>query len=149
MATFDGNDLKKWRESLGISAADLAEKVSCDVSTVHKYESGKLKMDPDVLYQICSALGDTRKWQVGMRTMYPSSYARVHPEPILYDLPGVIMKLYSTVRELEDLERNALNDGADGEIDSLALHEQLKRQCEEMTRAAQSALSILKRGESG
>lgn len=40
MAVFAPSDLKKWRETLGISAADLAEVVNCDTSTIHRYEAG-------------------------------------------------------------------------------------------------------------
>ena len=42
MATFDGNDLKRWREEHRISAADLAERISVDVSTLYRNENGKI-----------------------------------------------------------------------------------------------------------
>lgn len=149
MATFDGNDLKKWRERRGISAADLAERISCDVSTLYRYENGKIKPDPDVMYQICRELGDARMWHVWMRTAYPMSYAREHPEPIMYDLPGVIMTLYTEVRDLEDLERKVLKDGADGKIDCMALHDDLISECKQMIQAAQSLKSMLEGKQNG
>lgn len=74
MAVFAGSDLKKWRESQGMSAADLAERISCDTTTLYRYESGKLKPNPDVMFQICEALGDIDRWTSWMRTEYPTSY---------------------------------------------------------------------------
>lgn len=62
MAVFAGSDLKKWRESQGMSAADLAERISCDTTTLYRYESGKLKPNPDIMFQICEALGDIDRW---------------------------------------------------------------------------------------
>ena len=147
MATFAGSDLKKWRESQNISAADLAERISVDVSTLYRYENGKQSPDPDVMYQICQELGDVRRWHVWMRTEYPQSYGREHPEPIMYDLPGTIMMLYSEVRDLEDLERQAMQDGADGRIDSLQLHESFLKEITELIKAAKSAKALLERRE--
>ena len=80
MAAFTGNDLRKWREMQQISAADLAERISCDATTIYRYESGKIKPNPDVMYEICYELGDPDKWTNWMRTEYPASYGRVHPE---------------------------------------------------------------------
>ena len=67
MAVFAGIDLKKWRESQKISAADLAERISCDATTIYRYESGKIRPDPDVMYELCDALGDTDVWTTWMR----------------------------------------------------------------------------------
>ena len=61
MAAFTGNDLRKWREAQQISAADLAERISCDATTIYRYESGKIKPNPDVMYEICVELGDPDK----------------------------------------------------------------------------------------
>ena len=59
MAVFTGADLKAWRKSLGVSAQDLADAVPCDVTTVFRYESGKLTPDPEAMMRICKVLGDT------------------------------------------------------------------------------------------
>lgn len=47
---------------------------------IYCYESGKIKPDPDTMYQICNVLGDVDVWTTWMRTEYPSSYGRMHPE---------------------------------------------------------------------
>ena len=145
MATFDGNDLKNLRISKGLSVPDLADMVGEDVNLIRRYESNTNKFPhPDTMYQMCLALGDSRNWQTWMRTEF-KSYAKVHPEPIMYDLPGVIMTLYSEVRDLEDLERSAMKDGADGKIDSFHLHETMMKELEDMIKTAQSAKAILER----
>ena len=143
MATFDGNDMKLWREAQGISAADLAERINCDTVTLYRYQSGKIKPNPDVMYQICRELGDTRRWQEWMRTEYPMSYGREHPEPVMHGLEGSIMALFSEIRDLEELERQTLKDGADGIIDCEKLHDDLIKEITELIQAAQSAKSIL------
>ena len=145
MATFDGSDLKKWRESQGVSAPELANRIGVDVSTLYRYESGRMRPDPDLMYQICRELGDVRNWHKWMRTEYPKSYAREHPEPIMYDLPGVIMTLYSEVRDLEELERSAMQDGADGKIDSFVLHDQFLNEVTQLIQAAKSAKVLLEK----
>ena len=146
MATFDGADLKAWRQAQGISAADLAERISCDVTTVYRYESGKLKPDPDVMYQICRALGDTRKWQVWMRTEYPISYGREHPIPVSYGLPGSILSLYAVLGRIEKLRKRVFTDAADGEIDNAELRSKLLALTEELIAAGQSIKALLPNG---
>lgn len=143
MATFDGNDLKNLRISKGLSVPDLADLVGEDVNLIRRYESNTNKFPhPDTMYQLCLALGDSRNWKMWMRTEF-KSFAREYPEPIMYDLPGVIMTLYSEVRDLEELERKAMKDGADGKIDSLHLHETFLQELTELIKAAQSAKAIL------
>ena len=145
MATFDGNDLRKLRISKGLSIPDLADMVGEDVNLIRRYENNANKNPhPDTMYQICVALGDTRLWQMWMRTEF-KSYAREHPEPLMYDLPGAIMTLYSEIRDLEDLERSAMRDGADGKIDSFTLHDQIMNEIEDLIKAAQGAKAILER----
>lgn len=143
MATFDGSDLKEWRQSQGITAADLAERISCDVTTVYRYESGKLKPDPDVMYQICRTLGDTRRWQVWMRTEYPISYAREHPEPMPYDLPGSVLSLYAIVAEIEQFKKRVFRDAADGIIDDPETREDFRRLANELIQAGQAVTALL------
>ena len=143
MATFDGNDLKRWREEHRISAADLAERISVDVSTLYRYENGKIKPDPDVMYQICYELGDVRQWQIWMQTEFPKSYGRVHPEPLPHTLEGAILSLYSEIQDLADLQQRAMKDGADGKIDSFSLRDQLLKEVNDMIQAAQTAKALL------
>lgn len=116
MAVFAGSDLKKWRESQGMSAADLAERISCDTTTLYRYESGKLKPNPDVMFQICEALGDIDRWTSWMRTEYPTSYGRMHPETAVFSLPGALMSMYAEIADVMELERETMRDGADGVI---------------------------------
>ena len=148
MATFDGNDLKNLRLLKGMSVADLACAVGEDENLIRRYEGNINKNpNPETMYLLCHAVGDDRDWQNWMRTEFPKSYGRVHPEPIMYDLPGTIMTLYSEVRDLEDLEREAIKDGASGEINSRPLREKMLREIEELISAAQAAKTLIKGGE--
>ena len=108
MAVFAQNDLKKWRVSQNVSAAELAEKVGCDVTTIYRYESGELKPNPDVMYRICEELGDVNKWCLWMRSEYPTSYARVHPETPDYELAKAVCSMVAEMMEVHNLESEIL-----------------------------------------
>jgi len=149
MAVFAPSDLKKWREAQGMSAADLAELVNCDTSTIHRYETGKLKPNPDVMYMICEALGDVDRWTTWMRTEYPISYGRVHPETCHFDLPGALMTLYAEIGDTLDLEREALKDGADGLIDDQALLDRIINEATELVQSAQRVKNIALQQQAG
>lgn len=144
MAVFTGIDLKNWREKQGISAADLAERISCDVTTVYRYENGKLKPNPDVMYEICAALGDPDKWTTWMRTEYPTSYGRVHPETSPLNLQGALMTMFAEIEDVLLLRSKVLKDGADGKIDSLELNKQIENAVTETIQSAQRVRTLLK-----
>ena len=146
MAGFDGSDLKKWRSEKNVSAADLAERISCDVTTIYRYESGKIKPDPDVMYQMCRELGDVRRWHEWMRTEYPRSYGKEHPSPIAYDLPGSVLSLYAIVARIEKLRQKVSMDAADGTLDNDALREKLFGMLDEMISAGQAVKALLPGG---
>lgn len=143
MAVFAGRDLKKWRESQGITAADLAERISVDVTTIYRYESGKLKPNPDVMYEICDALGDESRWCEWMATEYPASYARVHPLPVPYGMSGSILSLYAVIDEIHAIERQVFADGADGKIDDDDLARNLKSVIDKLLESAQKIKTTL------
>jgi transcriptional regulator with XRE-family HTH domain len=143
MAVFAGSDLKKWREAQGISAADLAERISCDTTTIYRYESGKLKPSPDVMFEICEALGDVDRWTTWMRTEFPTSYGRMHPETKAYPLTGALMSMFAEIDDVVELERKTLKDAADGEIDCCELSRKLKHEVTEMIQSAQRVKSLL------
>lgn len=88
MATFSNIDLKHRRESLKMSAADLAERVPFDADTIYKIEAGKRDVNPDEMFFFASALGDLSIWVSWMRTKYSASYGRMHPDSPQYDLKG-------------------------------------------------------------
>jgi len=144
MAVFTGADLRAWREEQKITAADLAERISVDATTLYRYESGKLTPNPDVMYEICAALGDVDKWTTWMRTEFPASYGRVHPETSAYSLPGAMMSMFAEMRDVHDLEREALRDGASGSIDNADMRKQLEKEVTEMIQAAQRVRSLMK-----
>ena len=143
MAVFAGSDLKKWRESQGMSAADLAERISCDTTTLYRYESGKLKPNPDVMFQICEAVGDIDRWTSWMRTEYPTSYGRMHPETAVFSLPGALMSMYAEIADVMELERETMRDGADGVISNTALEAKIRKEVTDMIQSAQRVRSLI------
>ena len=147
MASFDGSDLKMWRTEQQMSAADLAERISCDVTTIYRYESGKIKPDPDVMYQMCRELGDVRRWHEWMRTEYPRSYGKEHPAPVGYDLPGSVLSLYAAVGKIEKMRQKISRDAADGAIDNDTLRAKLMMLMDEMISAGQGIKALLPGGE--
>lgn len=143
MAIFAGRDLKKWREEQHMSAADLAERISCDTTTIYRYESGKLKPDPNVMFEICEALGNVDRWTTWMRTEYPTSYGRMHPETSDFSLPGALMSLYAEIEDVIDIQREVLRDGADGVINDTALAERILKEVTELIQSAQRVKSLV------
>ena len=146
MAVFGGPELKKWRKAQNVSAADLAERINCDPSTIFRYENETLFPSPEIMYQICDSLGDLSKWDDWMRTQHPS-YARMHPELLKYGLEGTIMKLFTEVHELLDLQREVMADGSDGNIDCEELKRDLQKALDELIQAAQSAKATIRKGD--
>lgn len=146
MAGFDGSDLKKWRTEKNVSAADLAERISCDVTTIYRYESGKIKPDPDVMYQMCRELGDVRRWHEWMRTEYPRSYGKEHPSPVNYDLPGSVLSLYAIVARIEKLGQKVFRDASDGSMDNDELRDKMLGLMDEMISSGQALKALLPGG---
>lgn len=149
MAVFAGRDLKRWREEQGMSAADLAERISCDTTTVYRYESGKLKPDPNVMFEICEALGDVDRWTTWMRTEYPTSYGRMHPETSDYTLAGALMSMFAEMGDVLAIEQEALRDGADGRINDPELSQKIQKEVTEMIQSAQRVKSLVAKENSG
>lgn len=126
-----------------MSAADLAERISCDTTTLYRYESGKLKPNPDVMFQICEALGDIDRWTSWMRTEYPTSYGRMHPETAVFSLPGALMSMYAEIADVMELERETMRDGADGVISNTALEAKIRKEVTDMIQSAQRVRSLI------
>lgn len=144
MAAFTGNDLRKWREAQQISAADLAERISCDATTIYRYESGKIKPNPDVMYEMCVELGDPDVWTRWMRTEYPASYGRVHPETADFELTGALMSMFAEMDDVMEMQTAAMRDGADGKIDDPELKDRILKEVTEMMQSAQRVRTLLK-----
>ena len=126
-----------------MSAADLAERISCDSSTLSRYENGKSKPDPDVMYQICETLGDVDRWTSWMRTEYPTSYGRMHPETVAFSLPGALMSMYAEIGDVIELEQETMRDGADGVISDPELEAKIKKEVTDMIQSAQRVRSLI------
>lgn len=150
MPTFTNYDFKIRRESLGIHAPVLAEKVPFDADTIYKIESGKRDVNPDEMYLLAVALGDVGIWHQWMRTKYPASYGREHPEMPQYDLKGCILALYSEMADVEDLRKELMRDGADGKIDDPELMKRVCKEATELMGVVQRFLNMAKeRGDFG
>ncbi len=140
MATFSGSDLKRRRNALNMTAADLAERVSCDTSTIFKIESGKVNANPDLMYEIAEALNDIGIWGDWMRTAYPTSYGRFHPMTPGYQLTGALMALDAHTASLMGLMQEGKLDVADGQFDDMALKGRMRSAVERVVGAGQQFL---------
>ena len=143
MAVFAPSDLKKLRISHGMSVADLAELVNCDSSTITRYEAGKLKPNPDVMYQICEELEALDCWCDWMRTEYPISYGRVHPEVPQLSFEGKLLKAFAEINDVILLQAQTMKDGADGIIDDEELKAKLLKECGEAIGSLQGVVNSL------
>lgn len=143
MAVFAPSDLKKMRLAHGMSAADLAELVNCDSTTITRYETGKLKPNPDTMYMICEACDEVDKWCDWMRTEYPISYGRVHPDIPKLSFEGKLMRAFAEIEDVLRLQNEAMKDGADGKIDDEKLKYRLWTECNEAIGALQGLSNSL------
>lgn len=148
MAIFNGMNLKEWRKSLKISAQDLADSVPCDVTTIFRYESGKMTPDPNQMLRICRILGDETKWYDWMQTVW-SSCQEMYPETGRNDLSGSILRLYAALEELGDSRRNVFVDAADGSIDSEMLRRKLRGLTNELLSVSQTLRAMLPDAKGG
>ena len=143
MAVFAPSDMRKMRQAHGFSAADLAELVACDSTTITRYETGKLKPNPDIAYQICEVCGEINNWEDWMRTEYPISYGRVHPEVPRLTFEGTLMRVFAEIEDVATLQREALRDGSTGNIDDPELRQRLRKECSEAASILQSFVNML------
>lgn len=49
-----GNNIKKYRNKIGLTQKDLAEKILKSEISVRKYESGKINIPPSTLFELCN-----------------------------------------------------------------------------------------------
>jgi DNA-binding XRE family transcriptional regulator len=126
-----------------MSAADLAERINCDTTTIYRYESEKMKPDPDTMYMICDALGDVDKWTTWMRTEYPQSYGRVHPETVEFSLTGALMSMYAEIADVIELQKDVMHDGADGSISNIELAKNIGKEVTDVIMSAQRVKSLI------
>ena len=77
-----------------------------------------------------------------MRTEFPASYGKIHPETAAYELPGAIMSMYAEIEDMIALEKEALRDGADGSIDDDGLRTRILKEVTEMIQSAQRVRTL-------
>ena len=142
MAVFTNIDIKKRRKLLKMTAADLAEQVGRDPTTIYDWESGKADPHPDDVYMIAEAFNDLQIWYDWMRTKF-TSYARMHPETVDNSLPSALLKLFAEMGDVEDLQRVVSKDGADGKIDDPEAKAKLVQEVKEMIQMAQRVIVLL------
>ncbi len=117
MARYADNSIKKLREGSKLSINGLADIIRVDPTTIYRYESGKLKPSPDVMYEICRATGNLNQWCLWMRQEYPASYAKVHPPVSQKDTTGLVLSLYADILEAQRIQSRVFRECADGEFE--------------------------------
>lgn len=144
MSVFTNYDIKLTREKLNMTAADLAEMVGCEPTTIYNYESGKSNPDPDVMFSIAVAFGDPNIWHRWMRTRYPS-YARMHPQNNGYDLVASVAHMFPEIRDVLHLQDELLRDAASGSIDDHNLLERALKEIDEGIASMQNVRNQLQK----
>ena len=129
-----------------ITADELAERISCDRTTIFRYENGKARPDPDTMYDICEALGDVDVWTKWMRSEFPRSYGRIHPETIEYGLCGALLMLYAEISDLMEIQNEVMHDGADGKINDEDLARKICKEVTDLIMSAQRVKSLIEEG---
>lgn len=137
MQVFTNLDIQTTRKKLKMTAADLAELVGCEPTTIYNYERGASDPTPDTMYQIAIAFEDINIWHRWMRTKYPS-YARMHPENNNYDLRGAVMVLGKEIQDVTGLLDALIYDAASGSIDDPALKAKAGKEIDELIAALQN-----------
>lgn len=140
MATSADNTIKLWRIDAQMTAGRLADAIGCDVTTIYRYEQGRIKPSPDVMYQICRAIGDLTKWCTWMSKEYPGSYAMVHPRVPNLDTAGTVLSLYAGIMDAELLRSEVFHGFADGSMPEM---ETVKRVKETLIRVSGSSQALL------
>lgn len=137
--------IKRWREEQKMTAAELAEKIGCDISTIYRYENSRLKPDPDVMYQICAVLGDINRWCRWMRQEYPGSYGRVHPETPGFGLSTAVASLIAEMRDVHKMETEMLrNTSAEPDEE---FKRSVRKELRELLSRAQTLCNIIEQKE--
>ena len=88
-----GNRIRKYREELGISQKQLAEKIGVSNGRVSNWEQGLNRPDADMLAELCKAL-----------KVSPSSLLGVHLMGV-DDLDDMERKIIRAYREKKDLQK--------------------------------------------
>ena len=117
MANSADNAIKVWRNEAKMTAGKLADAIGCDVTTIYRYESEKIKPTPDVMYQICKALGNLSHWCTWMSREFPGSYAIVHPRVPNLDAAETVLSLYAGIMDAEKMRQDVFRGFAEGDLE--------------------------------
>ncbi len=79
-----------------------------------------------------------------MRTEYPISYARVHPDIPKMSFEGKLLSAFAEIEDVLKLQNEAMKDGADGSIDDDRLRLRLWTECNEAIGALQGLANSLR-----
>lgn len=143
MAYNADNAIKIWRNEAKMTAVKLADAVGCDVTTIYRYEQGKLKPSPDVMYQICKAVGNLCYWCTWMSQEFPGSYAIVHPRVPNLDMSGTILSLYAGIMDAELLRLEVFRTFAEGKHPEKEICNKLKATLVKLSGFSQALLNKL------
>ena len=105
-----GENIRRRRKRIGMSAEALADRLNMSPSTIYRYESGDIgKVDVNILHSIAKALGTTPAYLMGWENKTSSSGLRMKRIPILGDtaagLPIVANPEYDEYIELPTDDR--------------------------------------------
>lgn len=97
-----GDRLRVWRRSLGMTQADLAQRMDVDITTLRKYELGMSTPNGGALTQACQ-MGLNLNWLLlGEGTMHRKEVLNAFPE----DLQSYVLTLSNALLALSLLDES-------------------------------------------
>lgn len=112
-----GNNIKKYRNKLGLTQKELGEKILKSEISIRKYESGKINIPPSTLFELCkifnitfgALLGEDAKLYIENNSNYEKDLLEIlysQKDIIIEKQENTISKLYSITDELLNVEKS-------------------------------------------
>ena len=105
-----GNNIKKYRNQIGLTQKELGEKILKSEISIRKYESGKINIPPSTLFELCkifnvtleTLLGDDVNLYIKNNTKYEKDLLEIlvsQTNDVINEQSNTISELYSATKE--------------------------------------------------
>ncbi|WP_170272149.1 helix-turn-helix domain-containing protein [Clostridium tarantellae] len=108
-------NLRKLREDLGLTQAEMAEKLKVSVTTISRLELGTRTITERMIYQICKEFNVSQEWfETGKGNMYIDLSLSANTEiaalmgEVLANDDEFLKRVFLTFAKLSDSERNVV-----------------------------------------
>lgn len=105
-----GNNIKKYRNQIGLTQKELGEKILKSEISIRKYESGKINIPPSTLFELCkifnvtlgTLLGNDVNLYIKNNTKYEKDLLEIlvsQTNDVINEQSNTISELYSATKE--------------------------------------------------